>query len=170
MPQRAALAARLARCLVEFFFFAKVGILRNTSPQPCENANRAVVERLVVARAQRLGAIRGPEGSSAEPARRHQPRGRFRGEERGAVSAGSEARRARAGGARSARRAAAKQSSDGTSGVGPLLTHAQAATPLLLTGGISHAPRRYGVLSRVPAHSVAPPAGYVTMFTGQNDQ
>ena len=61
VPQRAALPARLARCLAGSFFFAKVGILRNTSPQPCEHANRAVVERVIVARAQRLGAIRGPE-------------------------------------------------------------------------------------------------------------
>ena len=57
VPQR----TRLARCLAGSFFFAKVGILRNTSPQPCEHANRAVVERVIVARAQRLGAIRGPE-------------------------------------------------------------------------------------------------------------
>ena len=57
VPQR----TRLARCLAGSFFLAN-GIARKiSSPQPCEHANRAVVERVIVARAQRLYAIRGPE-------------------------------------------------------------------------------------------------------------
>ena len=70
VPQRAAWPARLARCLAGSFFFAKVGILRNTSKISLRSSAKTRIERSLSAWSSRM---RNGCPGDLRPRRRNRP-------------------------------------------------------------------------------------------------